>query len=98
MIKAVLLDIDNTLLDFDIYVETTLKRGFEVFSLGEFTEERLGTFHRVNHGVWRELEQGILTYEEILKTRFNRVFAAMGVEHTVETLREILPSCKRGVS
>ncbi len=79
MIKAVLLDIDNTLLDFDAYVEQTLKKGFEKFSLGEFTEERLKTFHRVNHGVWRELEQGIITYEEILKTRFNRIFAAMGV-------------------
>ena len=28
MIKAVLLDIDNTLLDFDAYVEETLKKGF----------------------------------------------------------------------
>ena len=80
MIKAVLVDIDNTLLDFDAYVETTLRRGFEKFSLGVFDEERLATFHRVNHGVWRELEQGILTYEEILKTRFNRIFAAMGIE------------------
>ena len=79
MIKAVLVDIDNTLLDFDAYVEETLKRGFEKFSLGEFTAERLATFHRVNHGVWRELEQGIITYDEILKTRFNRIFAAMGI-------------------
>ena len=80
MIRAVLLDIDNTLLDFDVYVEESLKKGFEKFGLGVFDEERLATFHRENHKVWRELEQGLLTYEDILKIRFNRIFAAMGVE------------------
>ena len=79
MIRAVLLDIDNTLLDFDVYVEESLKAGFEKFGLGIFDEERLTIFHRENHKVWRELEQGVLTYDEILKTRFNRIFAVMGV-------------------
>ena len=29
MIRTVLVDIDNTLLDFDVYVEESLKKGFE---------------------------------------------------------------------
>lgn len=80
MIRAVLLDIDNTLLDFDVYVEESLKKGFEKFGLGIFDDERLAVFHRENHKVWRELEQGLSTYEDILKNRFNRIFAVMGVE------------------
>lgn len=80
MIRAVLVDIDNTLLDFDVYVKESLQAGFAKFGLGVFDEERLAVFHRENHKVWRELEQGIITYEDILKTRFNRIFAVMGVE------------------
>ena len=34
MIKAVLLDIDNTILDFDAYVKEALEKGFSAFSLG----------------------------------------------------------------
>ena len=30
-IKAVFIDIDNTLLDFDGYVRQTMKSGFEIF-------------------------------------------------------------------
>lgn len=88
MIRAVLVDIDNTLLDFDVYVKESLQVGFAKFGLGTFDEERLAVFHRENHKVWRELEQGKLTYEDILKTRFNRIFAVMGVEFDGEVFEK----------
>ena len=31
--KAIFIDIDNTLLDFDAYVRTTMERGFAHFGL-----------------------------------------------------------------
>ena len=34
MIKAVLFDIDNTLLDFDLCVQEAMKSGFKKFGLG----------------------------------------------------------------
>ena len=39
MIKAVLIDVDNTLLDFDEYVKYAMKRGME-----EFQNKRRQTF------------------------------------------------------
>ena len=40
MIKAILLDIDNTLLSFDEYVKETMKNGFEKFKIGVYKNIR----------------------------------------------------------
>ena len=81
MIKAVLFDIDNTLLDFDAYVKEALRVGFERFGLGTYDDETYEIFHRVNSGVWHELEQGVITLDELMRVRFNRVFAALGISY-----------------
>ena len=39
MIKAVFLDIDNTILDFDAYVKEALESGFSAFGLGTYTPD-----------------------------------------------------------
>ncbi len=80
MIKAVLFDIDNTLLDFDEYVKESMKIGFEKFGLGEYNDEIYKTFEEVNGGVWRRLERGEISYEELLKIRWNTVFSALGID------------------
>ena len=80
MIKAVLLDIDNTLLDFDAYVQTTMRDGFDKFGIGPYREEMFAVFSRVNHGLWRQIEDGTLTFAELTKVRWNRVFEALGIE------------------
>lgn len=80
MIKAIFLDIDNTLLDFDAYVRHALKTGFEKYGLGEFNDRVYDIFHTVNTQIWHELEQGLLTYEELLKCRWNRIFSALHID------------------
>ncbi len=80
MIKAVFIDIDDTLLDFDAYVRTSIRDGFSVYGLGEYTEETYQTFRRENTKIWHELEKGTITFEQLLNTRFTRVFAALGIE------------------
>ena len=80
MIKAVWIDIDNTLLDFDAYVRDALRTGFERFHLGCFSEEMMPVFHRENGKLWRQIEEGTLTFEELQKIRFRNVFRALGVE------------------
>ena len=79
MIKVVFIDIDDTLLSFQGYVREALQTGFSEFSLGEFTEDKLAAFHRINRGLWREIEQGTLTFDELQKIRFARVFEALGI-------------------
>lgn len=80
MIKAVLLDIDNTLLDFDAYVHESMKNGFEKFGLGECNEHTYAVFHAVNNGLWKQIEEGTLTFEQLKKVRWNKVFEALGID------------------
>ena len=44
MIRAMLWDIDNTLLNFDIAEKEALRIGFKEFGLGEFTDEMLDEY------------------------------------------------------
>lgn len=77
--KLIFLDIDNTLLDFDEYTKQSLKSGFEYYALPEFQPYMLDIFHQVNDGLWRQIEEGTLTFDELRKIRFQKFFAALGV-------------------
>ena len=78
-VKAILLDVDNTLLDFDAYVHQAMAEGFAEFGLGTFDWQVYQTFSVINHGLWQALERGELSYEQLLKIRWNRVFEALGI-------------------
>jgi len=79
MIKAVLIDIDNTLLDFHLSVKDTLERVFKQFSI-DFKTEYVPAFLRINDGLWRRIEEGTLTREGLFEIRFNTVFRELGIE------------------
>ena len=79
MIKAVLLDVDNTLLDFDACVKAALRDGFAHFGLPAYEEGMFPVFTRINNELWHRLELGELTREELLAIRFDRVFEALGI-------------------
>ena len=79
MIKAVFLDIDNTILDFDAYVKEALESGFSAFGLGTYTPDVYEAFVRINNGLWRALEKGDLTMEALFSVRFQRIFSHLGI-------------------
>lgn len=66
--KAVFLDIDNTLLSFDGYVKQTMKEGFEHFGLKPYEPYMFDVFIRENTKLWRQIEQGTLVFEELEKS------------------------------
>ncbi len=76
--KAIFIDIDNTLLDFDEYVRTTMAEGFAHFGLPAYQPEMYHVFTTENNKLWRQIEEGALTFEELQKVRWNRIFAALG--------------------
>ena len=80
MIKAVFLDIDNTLLDFDAYVKQTMTEGFLHYGLKPFEESMFGVFTEINNRLWNEIEQGKLDFKGLEKIRFNMVFRALGID------------------
>lgn len=88
MIKAVFLDIDNTLLDFDAYVIDSMKTGFEKYGLKKYEDWMFPIFLEVNHVMWCQLEQGELSYQELLKIRWNKVFEELGISFDGEVFEE----------
>ena len=78
-IKAVLIDIDNTLLSFDEYAKSTICSGFQFYNLGEYDDSVFLVFNRINSGLWEQLEKGELSFEELIKIRFNLIFRELGI-------------------
>lgn len=79
MIKAVFLDIDNTLLDFDLCVSKAMQDGLARHKI-EFREEMFGTFKSVNDALWRRIEEGTLTREELMRVRWKLIFEKLGID------------------
>lgn len=79
MIKAVFIDIDGTILDFEACVEESMRLGLIERGI-EYKDEMLEVFHRINNGFWRDLEQGKITFEELLERRWATVFEALGID------------------
>jgi YjjG family noncanonical pyrimidine nucleotidase len=78
MKKAIFLDIDNTLLDFDKCAHLSMKSSFEDFGI-EFEEWMFDTFERVNLSIWRSLEKGYITKPQLFKIRWATVLAALDI-------------------
>ena len=78
MIRAMLWDIDNTLLNFDIAEKEALKTGFKEFELGEFTDKMLSQYMAINKRRWQTLERGEMEKKEVLEGRFAEFFSLLG--------------------
>ena len=76
--RHLLFDADNTLLDFDACEAAALERLFRELEIPWNEEARL-TYHRANEELWKALERGELTQEELLDSRFDRAFRRLGV-------------------
>ena len=79
-IRAVFIDIDNTLLDFDEYVRCTMRDGFEHFGLCPFEPWMYDVFTVENNKLWRRIEDATLTFEELQTIRWNTVFKKLGID------------------
>ncbi len=80
MIKAIFIDIDNTLLSFDEHVKSSMKEGFERFGYPEYSPDMYSVFKGINDVLWRELEQNIITLEELKAKRWDLIFTALNIE------------------
>lgn len=80
MIKAVFLDIDNTLIDFSESSRLAIKYGIESIGL-TYKEIFFETFTRVNDGLWLEIEKGKITKEQLYNDRWIIIFDELGIEY-----------------
>ena len=88
MIRFVLLDLDDTILDFHKAEAIALSGTLQALGI-EPTPERIALYSRINAAQWRRLEAGELTRAEVLTTRFHLFFEEIGVMRSCdETQRE----------
>lgn len=79
MIKAVLIDVDNTLLDFNLGSKAIMQQLFDEYN-HPFTDEIYRTYIEINDELWVKFELGKMTREEVYATRWKTVFERLGIE------------------
>ena len=80
LIKVILWDVDNTLLDFHAAEYAAVKALFREMELGECTDEMVVRYSAINDSFWKRLERGELTRPEVLTGRFRQFFSESGVD------------------
>ncbi len=73
MIEFLLLDLDDTILDFHKAERIAISKTIRDFGV-EPTEEVLSRYHTINKWHWEQLELGKMTREEVLVGRFALLF------------------------
>ena len=79
MIKYIFLDLDNTLLDFKRGEEIALKNALRKMGI-EIDERIAERYLEINLSLWRALERGEVTRDEVLYGRFERLFSEIGAD------------------
>ena len=73
MIEFLLLDLDDTILDFHKAERIAIAKTFRGFGI-EPTEEVLARYHVINKGCWEKLEKGEWSRDQVLTRRFELLF------------------------
>jgi len=79
MIKAVFLDIDDTILNFGAFVRQAMEQGFAAFGLPPYEEGMFPVFERINGELWRGIERGEIARSQLIDLRWQRIFQALGI-------------------
>lgn len=80
MIKTILWDFDNTLLDFDIAEKNAIVSIFEYMKLGKFDEDMLKMYAKINESYWQMIERHEIDKKIALTKRYEDFFAKINVD------------------
>ncbi len=88
---VILIDLDNTILDFNTAEQTALIRALT--ELGVPADgETIRRYHEINIQHWEMLENGLLTRQEVLVRRFEALFGERGVRADAFRTQELYES------
>lgn len=85
--KYLLFDFDDTLLDFKKTEYDAFHNAMERCGLKN-EEGYLETYSEINHKKWMQLNEGLLTKEDIFSTRFKDFFEAVGIDYDAAVFNE----------
>jgi len=75
-----LFDFDNTLVDFTYSAHKGLQDTFKEYKI-DWNEKNYNLYKKINHGVWSEFEQGLITTEDIRKKRFALFLKSLNMQN-----------------
>ncbi len=78
-IRALLWDIDATILNFEAAEKVALRMGFERMNMGECSDEMIQRYIKINRRYWEALERGEITKPEVLVGRYREFFETEGL-------------------
>lgn len=78
MITNILIDVDNTLLDFNKCAEAAIKTGFLKWNI-EYSEKVFPVFLEVNDSLWRKIETGEIDKKTLYQLRWKTIFERLGI-------------------
>jgi YjjG family noncanonical pyrimidine nucleotidase len=81
----ILFDADGTLFDYDRAESAALDSLWHAAGL-QHSKELLGTYRRVNGALWKQLEAGEVTADDIKVERFSRLLSELGLEGDAQAL------------
>ena len=79
MIKAVFIDVDDTLLDFRACAKEAMQATMKEFGM-VYEESMFPVFWQINSELWQAIQRGELTREGLWEIRWNRIFAELGIQ------------------
>ena len=92
MIRAVFMDIDNTLLDFDAAAQEGMEHCFEDAGL-TYKPEMFAVFKEENDQIWKKIEQGILTMDDLPYVRWQAILKKLGLEADGVAMEMLFRKC-----
>ena len=87
MYKAILFDLDDTILSFKKSEEYAIEKVFEKYHIDNTTTNK-ELYSSINISYWKRLEKKEITKEELLKRRFNDFFHELNIESNDEKVKE----------
>lgn len=79
MIKAVLIDIDNTLLDFAKSARRSIELCFEARGLN-YSDNVFEVFYKINEELWKRIERREITKQDMYGKRWTSIFRELGIQ------------------
>ncbi len=89
---TILFDSDDTLLDFKASERQAIYRAFEIAGL-PFDDDIRAVYSEINHGLWKALERGETTTDELLCERFRILFKRYGYAHDPQKMNDLYFKC-----
>ena len=80
MIKTILWDFDNTLLNFDVAEKAAILSTFEKMNLGTCTDQMLKRYEKINKEYWHKIEDKAIDKILALVKRYEDFFIEYGID------------------